>query len=88
MFNFCDEKFKHKILQELNMKSRGSIEYRIDMETTAYFKEMCVLAFSKSKVSVFGDNVWKKSFPVIITMQEISITKRMPQIYIVLAWST
>jgi len=63
MFNFCDEKFKHKILQELNMKSRGSIEYRIDMETTAYFKETCVLAFLKSKVNVFGDNVWKKVLP-------------------------
>lgn len=63
MFSFCDEKFKQNILQELDMKARGSIEYRIDMETTAYFKETYLHAFSKKKVTVFGDSAWKPVLP-------------------------
>lgn len=60
MFTFCDEKFKHKILQNLDMKARGSIEFRIDAETTAYFKETYLLASTQDKVTVFGDSAWKK----------------------------
>jgi spore maturation protein CgeB len=63
MFQLCDEKFKGNILQSLDLKSRSSIEYRVDKEVTSYFKEAYLLSLKGLSTTIFGDTAWKPVIP-------------------------
>ena len=51
------------ILEKLDMQARGALEFKIDMETSAYFREKYLLALKDCTVSIYGDDEWKKILP-------------------------
>ncbi|MBN1522267.1 MAG: glycosyltransferase [Candidatus Aureabacteria bacterium] len=63
LFEYCDERFKNDIFKKLTALQRGAIELRIDMETSAYFREKYLKALKGYKVTVYGDEGWKDILP-------------------------
>jgi len=63
LFEICESRLEKKVFKDLSMNQRGALEFRIDMETSAYFREKYVLSLNGYNVHVFGDESWKKVMP-------------------------
>lgn len=63
MFDFFETRCGEPVFSKLDANQRGAIEFRIDMETSAYFREKYLLALKDHNVAIFGDETWKNIIP-------------------------
>ena len=63
LFQFCDNRLRKNAFKNLNANQRGGLELRIDMETSAFFREKYLLSLNGYNVHVFGDEAWNEIIP-------------------------
>lgn len=63
LFDHFDSRLEKKFFSALTMPLRGSVELRIDMEVSSWFREKYLLALEGMRVSVFGDDSWQRILP-------------------------
>jgi spore maturation protein CgeB len=63
VFDLCDRQISSDVFSRMDMNSRSKLELRIDMETSAFFREKYVLALRGHNVSIYGDEAWKAVIP-------------------------